>query len=719
MSDRTFSESWYQVADLRLALLPSVSVHKQNFRGQDWFILRDTLNDRFFRIRPEAYRFVMSLTPSKTVEECWEECLRLRPETTPGQEEVIRLLSQLHASNLLYFSNRPDSAQIFQRASRTRRKEVQGRLLAFLFVRIPLWDPDRWLELVAPAARRIFSTKGLIVWVLVLLLGAMAVISNIDTAVDQAQGMMAPDNLVLVYLGMLILKLFHELGHAMMCKRFGGSVHTMGVMFLVFTPLPYMDATASWSFRNRWHRILVGGAGMMVELFFAALAAVIWSRSGDGLIHSLAFNMMIIGSVSSLFFNGNPLLRFDAYYMLSDALGIPNLYRRARDQWYYLVEHYLFGVEEASSPGESLRESILLALYGLASLVYRVVITVGIAVFVSDRWFAIGVLVVLVTFYSWVVRPAGRFVMYLATSTRLQRVRKRAAFVSASLISFAAILLFLIPFSSSIRTQGIVQADPFIAVHSGSSGILRRIHIRSGEKVSKGTVLLEFENPELDIDIRLTRAKVEEVQALRDRALHDRIADLKPIEARLSLLRDKLKQYRKQQQQLLIRAEHSGVWVSHVVRDRIGTWFHRGELLGHIVSEGSAHFLAIVSQEDASVLFARDQDVQNHGVKLWGAADVPLAVSNVSVIPYKQTKLPSAALGWFGGGDVAVTGKDKSGREAKEPFFEVIAQLDSNDRGVRLYQGRTGVLYIDLPRETLANRMIRGLSQILQKRYHL
>ena len=160
---------------------------------------------------------------------------------------------------------------------------------------------------------------------------------------SQSQGLLAPSNLVYLYLCLIVLKVFHELGHAAMTKRFGGEVHVMGVMFLVFTPLPYMDASASWAFRNKWHRILVGSAGMIVELFFASIAAWFWVYSGEGAVKSIAFNVMMIGSISSLFFNGNPLTRLDSYYILSDWLEIPNLGERAKKQWFFCIEKFFFG----------------------------------------------------------------------------------------------------------------------------------------------------------------------------------------------------------------------------------------------------------------------------------------------------------------------------------------------------------------------------------------
>src|ERR1019366_7475566 len=159
-----------------------------------------------------------------------------------------------------------------------------------------------------------------------------------------SRNVFASSNLVLLYLGIVVVKVLHELGHAAACKHFGGQVHTLGVMLLFFSPLPYVDVTSSWSFRERWKRIAVASAGVIAELFVAGLAAIFWANTGPGVWHDLAFNMMIAAGVTTLLFNANPLLRYDGYYVFSDLIDLPNLYQRAQQMLIYLAEKYLFGV---------------------------------------------------------------------------------------------------------------------------------------------------------------------------------------------------------------------------------------------------------------------------------------------------------------------------------------------------------------------------------------
>ena len=238
-------------------------------------------------------------------------------------------MSQLYFANLLQYDLAADSAQLFERYKKRRQREIGFQFLNIMFMRFPLLDPDRFLVRTLPVVRKLISPFGAVLWLLVVGFGLNIVVDNFSALRVQGQGMLATNNLFLLYLGLIVVKTFHEFGHAYFCRRFGGEVHVMGVMLMIFTPMPYVDATSSWSFRERWKRVLVGAAGMIVEIFIAAIAAFFWAQTGPGILHSLAYNIMFVASVSTVIFNVNPLMRFDGYYILSDLLEIPNLNQRA------------------------------------------------------------------------------------------------------------------------------------------------------------------------------------------------------------------------------------------------------------------------------------------------------------------------------------------------------------------------------------------------------
>src|SRR3954469_181221 len=355
--DKTFSESWYRVANQRICLRPGVVVRRQNFRGERWMVLENPFSNQFFRLRPAAYEFIARLRPDRTVEQAWRECLERYPDQAPGQEAAIQLLSQLYHANLLQYADATDSAQLFERYERTKQRETRAKLLNVMFMRIPLFDPDEFLNKTMAVVGKLISPFGAILWTVVVGWGFKVAFDNWAQLRDHSQGVLAPQNLPLLYVSLVVIKTLHEFGHVYFCKKFGGEVHVMGVLFMIFTPTPYMDATSSWAFRSRWKRLLVGAAGMITEVFFAAFALFIWANTKDpSILHNLCYNVVFIASVSTVLFNLIPLLRFDGYYMLSDLLDIPNLAQRSMAHLRYLVERYVFGIKRIESPTNSRKE---------------------------------------------------------------------------------------------------------------------------------------------------------------------------------------------------------------------------------------------------------------------------------------------------------------------------------------------------------------------------
>ena len=296
----TFHEAWYRVADLRPRLLSGVKVRRQHFRGQLWYVLENPANSQFARMDENAYRFAGSLDGRRTVSEVWQSCNEHLGDGAPTQGEVIHLLGQLHAMNLLYVDLPPDAEGLLNRYRRRVQREVLGYLSNLLFLRIPLFDPDALLNRWVGVVGLVYSWVGLLLWLMLVGTGLYFVVGNFRSWSAQSADVLAPDNLVFLYLSFVVVKICHEFSHAFACKRFGrlnrsaGEVHGMGVMFLVLFPLPYVDASSAWSFRNKWHRAIVGMAGVLAELAVAAVAAIVWAQTSIGTVHIIAYNVIFV-----------------------------------------------------------------------------------------------------------------------------------------------------------------------------------------------------------------------------------------------------------------------------------------------------------------------------------------------------------------------------------------------------------------------------------------
>lgn len=710
-----FSESWYLVADVHCSLRSSVRIQRQVFHGEIWYVLSDRFSNQFFRLQPEAYQFIARLNEQQSLDALWQQQLSLTPDETPGQQEVIQLLTQLNSANLLQFDKAADSEKLYQRHQQRKQRQRRSWLMSFLFVRIPLFDPDKLLTALTPSCRRLFGPLGLCLWLLVGLMGIRSVIDNSDQLFSQAQGILSTDNMLLLYLGLLLIKVFHELGHGIVCKHYGGEVHTTGVILLILMPLPYVDATASWRFSSRYQRAYVAAAGVLVELFLAAVAALVWANTAPGVANSLAYNIMFIASVSSLLFNANPLLKFDGYYVFSDLIQVPNLYNRSRQMLLYWCERGLYRLRDLVAPSHNTYEATWLTAYGLLATVYRLIITITIIGFVADQYLILGIIMALMLLATWLIVPPFKLTKYLISSPKHARHRKRSIGVTLGLLVLPLMLLALVPVTERFRAPGVVEATQFVHLSSQSSGQLVKTLVPSGDVVVKDQPVMQLENHELALTIKEHQAKLAELTAVEQRSLSQNVADLAPIRQRRLAIKARLDELQDQWQSLQIRASQDGIWIINESVKSPGSWLVRGQQVGMIIDNEAFRYTAVVSQEEASDLFQRD--IQLMEVRLFGEPGNNIAVREFEIIPYQQQQLPTTALSWLGGGQVAVSA-DESGKQALEPFFQIVAQLDGQTQAT-LMHGRTGNLRVTLDGRPLLSQWWRSLQQFLQKRYQL
>lgn len=716
MSGGTLSDSWYQVAQARVALLPTVQAQPQRYRGRPWVLLEDGYSHRFFRVTPQAYEFLRSLTAERTVDEIWQALAAQHPEGTPGQDEVVRLLSQLHLSSLLYFREQPQAEAISERMAKQRQREFAAKLLAFLYWRFPLFSLDGWLGRIQPLIRALTGRVAGAVWLVIVAIGAATALQHHEAIGQAGEGLLALSNLPWLYLGLTVVKVAHELAHAFVCKRYGGHVPTFGLMVLVLAPLPYVDASASWGMRSKWQRAYVGAAGMLAELFLAAIACVVWAATTDGLIHSLAFNVMVVGSVSSLLFNGNPLLRYDAYYILSDLAELPNLYQKAQQQWLHYGARFLLGQADSVEPATDISERVWYTVYGVLAFFYRWVVTLGVLLYVTDQWFAVGVVLLATTGFAMLYLPVNKLWTFLRTPAQ-QRVRVRALGLIAGLALLAYALVFLLPLPCAVRLQGVLEARHSSQIYLQTAGRLVELTVPHGQTVAEGQVIARFENPDLRAQIEITEAQLIEAQAQIGQALLLTTSEVAPLQAKLAALTARRDELLGLQKQLLIRAPQAGEWIAPTLHERQGGWIERGPAIGEVIDRSHFRFSAVLPQSQAAELFGKDGPAE---LRLAGQRSSALATGPLEIVPYQRQRLMSAALGFGGGGELSVRPDDASGTAATEPFFEIHTEIaDAALPPEVALHGMSGVLRVPVADRPLSQRLHASLQQLLQRRYGL
>lgn len=713
---KIFHESWYRLSEAKIALRASVRVHRQMYRGVLWYVLFEPFTNKYYRLPQGAYSFVSRLSSQKTIGEIWNELLNSGAEDIPGQGEVIEMLAQLYQANMLLYDGVEDGAKLFERNQKNTRKKVKSTLLNIFFLRIPIFDPEPLLKRFKWVGSFFFSKFFVLIWLAAIIIAAKYGVENFDALKDQAQGLLAPSNIGWVYVCTILVKILHELGHSFAVKKYGGEVHTIGIMFMLLVPLPYMDATASWAFRKKRHRVFVGAAGMLTEFFIAAVALIIWANVGGGLIKSLAYNVLIMSSVSTVLFNINPLMRFDGYYILTDLLDLPNLQQHSTMHLKYLLERFVFRKQEAQKVADSWSESFVYTVYGISSAIYRFFLFLGFIIAISSHYLILSVVMGVMLLLSMVVIPVGRFLKYVFVDNGLQRVRFRAVLITVSFFTVVLGALFCVPVPDTFKSPGVLESKQYENMMVATSGRVSRICHKSGDWVARGDTLVVLQNEELEFKMEQKKAEIDEVLQQYYKALNESPENMYPLEKRIEVLKQEQAEFQLQKDKLVMEAGIDGIWNASDIESFDGKWVKKGDSLGLLLDTSSFDFLAVVSQEEVSRLFMGKP--KKVSVRLKGNAFTEVKVDSAYAIPAAVDKLPSQALSWHGGGEIETEMGENSTERTAEPIYLVRASLHFPGN-VHAMHGRSGKIHFHLGNTPLAVQGIRKIEQSLQKYYRM
>ncbi len=424
-------------------LRAELTATSQMYDGQPYWVVKDPMSLRYFRFNREEYFIIEQLRRGTTVEQLKQAHRREFKTDALNNQDIGLFIQALAGKNLLLGEHPQRDKLLYDAATRRLRFAWLGRLSNFMFIKIPLVDPDRFFNRVIHRLRFIWSRGFLLVYLL-LLVAAMVLIGrrwNEFTAMFSSH-LFTLRNLPLLLVSFWLVKAIHELGHGLTCKHYGGEVHDMGFLLLVFNPMLYCNITDSWTFISKWRRLLVGAGGILVELLIAAVAAIVWYFTDlPGFVHSWMFNLVIICSISTVMFNANPLLKFDGYYILMDLIEVPNLRQRAGALMNRLFVRHVLGGDTGEAPEEH-RFRYLFPLYAVCAMIYRwfIVFSLTFVVYQFLRQFGLEVFGRLLMVFS-----LATMLVWPLTKTSISLVRRRHT-LGVSRVRLLSLLVLLVVF---------------------------------------------------------------------------------------------------------------------------------------------------------------------------------------------------------------------------------------------------------------------------------
>jgi putative peptide zinc metalloprotease protein len=664
--DSLFSSRWYRVAGVHPRLRSHVRVSRHMYRGQVWYLLQDSSTGRHHRVDENTFHFIGRMDGKRSTDEIWHSLLNRLGENTPTQDETIEILCQLSDNDLLQCEITPNVAELFRRRFAKNRKRRIAMLNPLAF-RVPLFDPDRVLERLAPLGRLLVHPAWFVLWGVVMALGLVATASHWDEiAAFASVHMLTPKFLLLMWVLYPLVKALHELGHGLAVKAWGGEVREMGVSLLVLVPVPFVDASAASAFPEKYRRALVGAAGIMTELFLAALALFLWVSVEDGLVRDMAFVVMVIGGVSTVLFNGNPLLRFDGYYVLSDALDIPNLGPRSNQYIGYLAQRYLLKIREAASPVTGKGEAPLLFVYAILSFLYRWFVSILIVLWAGAYSFWLGVAAGLLIAATMVIKPLHGIVQFLRAAPQLARTRTRAYAVTCGLAAAAFALLFVLPVPFSTTAQGVVWLPEQARIRAEAGGFVVTVHAQDGQDVKAGDPLVTLTDPDLGAELAAAQARLTALDIDYNRMLDVDAGRAQSIAEDAASARAELGEIQRRIAALNVVSPVEGRLVMPRDEDLPGSYIGRGAIIAHVLRSDDISVKVAVPQQDAGVIRAGTRSV---AVSLVDQPNQILSAKLAGEVPAATAVLPTAALGDRSGGPVATDPTDQQGMRTLEPVF--------------------------------------------------
>jgi putative peptide zinc metalloprotease protein len=612
--------------------------------GAPAWVLHDPLANKYYRLGQREIE-LLSLIGKGDVENISE----ISAEQS-GNEITVVLVNEmfefLRRNNLVI----GDAAQ----QTWYKRQELQLQRVglfayfarSYLFIRIPLWHPDNFLDKTLPYLLWLGSRTTLNVLTAIMLVGLFLVTRQADIFATTFLHFFNWTGVIAVLVSIVCVKVLHELGHAYVAKAMGCHVPVIGIAFLVGWPVLYTDTSDAWKLQSRSQRMIISAAGIGVELGVAAICLFSWSMAPEGIVRSVLFLLSTTTWVMSVLININPLMRFDGYYLFSDWLGVPNLEHRsfALAKWWIREQLFNFRYQ----PPEPVQMRLI--FFAICVWFYRFLLFLGIALLVYNFFFkVVGIILFALEIAYFIIRPIS---LEIREWWKLRNdIHWNVNTVRASFVLLVALVLGFIPWSHSISMPAIYEVA-YTTVYNPVSGKIKSLSAINGVAVNKGDILMELEAPELTYEVAQVKLRYDEVRWSRDSLGFD----LKQRREALIVATELKTQYQRirglmqKLERLILRAPYSGVTVDRMHDIKVGDWLHEGVAVFSILNKKERNVTAYILEERLQRLKPGQTGTFYPEKGSWPAFKVE--VSDIEFMGLKFLNSPYQASLY--GGDVAV-----------------------------------------------------------------
>jgi len=663
-----FSEHWYRIKSLKPRLAADVVANRHVYRGHPAYVLYRDSTNQVHRVSSTTYTLLSKLDGSVSVDELWQIALNQQGQEAPSQPELMDLLGQLYEAELLVVDRRINAEQLFARSEEKTQSDFNQRYMNPLFLRFNFVNPDNMLTRMDRISRHLINRHALIVWMALIVCALTTILphwSQLTYDIAMLE-LFTPFHTLLFAIVYPLMKLLHELAHGLVLKRFGGSVTEMGLAVMVLLPIPYVDASYASVLAQKNKRIAVSAAGIMVELGCAAIAALVWANSA-GMLQDIALFVMLVGGLSTIVFNANPLLKFDGYYVLSDYLEIPNLASRSKQHIQALFRERVLHLDSERVQVSDRREHYWLTFYGIFSSAYRIGLMLFIAWVLSSQYFFFGVMLAAWIVWSSMLKPAYQFSNFLLAQKVVVKVRT----LGASLAAVIALVVSLcaIPLPHSSYAQGIVWLPETSLVKVAADCEVSELIAVPNSHVSVGDKLFVCADPDATSLLAILEAELDEIQARSYGLGGAEQLEKQQLDNEAAVVAARINRQREKIDNSVLIAQTDGEFVIEAQSLLEGVFYPQGSVAAYIIAPNDRTVRLAVEQRLAASVGSNVSGVELRFAEQPGKNQT-YDSAIVRQTPKADITVTSAALTTAGGGSL-LAAPAGDGTTVVDPVFDV------------------------------------------------
>ena len=671
--------------------------------GATSVVIKDPVANKFFKLSRREYEFLRLFDGKISVDDGVELFRRRGQFITPDEANLI--IDKASQTGLALGGKFNNAAYLGSAKERIKEAERTKIFSSVYFLYIPVLNPDRFLDKTVWIYKLLANRITL--WVLLALIpGALYfVITGYQRMDREYLYFFNLENLVYLWLTIAFTKLIHEFSHAYMAKSFGLHVPQMGVAFLIFFPCLYCNTSDAWSLADRRQRIAISAAGILAETALAIVSTYIWYYSRPGMINSIAFYLMAISFVSTILFNGNPLIKFDGYFMLIDYLRIPNLQTKAFGYIKYLFWNRVLGSASITNNAQDARERSIFLVYGIAAFIYRIFLYAGICVTVYYSFDKLlGALLGAFAIILFVFRPILKGIGTVFTRKKELSPRPLGAIAFVAILVCAGLLLS-VPLSSKSIYPCYVASTRIQKLTTPLKSSISRVHVRQGAFVRKGDILLEL-NPsflrlalykkEMQRNVGLKQVEVTLVDLKEMPKAISRQIEVYQVDDEIQRLHEELKIAKEG-----IMAPFDGVITALDYRVQPGFMPGEGAIVGQLESPDHTVIYALVPEKDRHLIRV------GMNVEMWMPIGSGIKFNSriENIRSYSEKDLKDSPFSSRVGGELATETKSEKYKDAPlEAQYLCEVSIPKTQAGIPL--GMTGKISIPAPPQSILSRNI-------------